>query len=167
MKTPDQAVTEWVSDDILFNYVDGRGQVHHNRDQFTKVCNVFRAGDASAAPETTTAPTPITSGSMRTSFHHPVVVSGFIMSGQIAQRNFELRRNDITKVIGWGSVHSVHAASAAFRALLQKNLGEVEPWIESQIRGFFDPQKVVRFADARELIGHIIKIGQSITIKGQ
>lgn len=165
MKTAEQALTEWVSDDILFNYVDGRGVIHHNRDQFMKVCNVFRAGDANAEPEATTAPKVIASGSMNTSFFPgAIAVSGFLISGS---QNWEVRRNDITKVIGWNSLSGIHAASAAFRALLQKKLGEVEPWIESQIRGFFDPRKVSRFENARELIDHIIKIGQSITIKGQ
>lgn len=162
-------MTEWVSDDILFNYVDGRGVIHHNRDQFVKVCNVFRSGQPDAAPEETTAPQTLVSGSLvgfrgQSLFSPPVAVSGFVTSGQ--QSNWEVRRNDITKVIGWNSVSSVHAASAAFRALLQKKLGEVEPWIESQIRGFFDPRKVTQFENARELIDRIIKIGQSITIKG-
>lgn len=169
MKTSERMLTEWVSDDILFNYTDNRGVIHHNREQFIKVCNVFRAGREDAEPEATTNP-PIVSGNpgyARGGF--PVGVSGTIFSLPIVSGNltsFESRRMDISKVINWNTSQRVHAACTTFRSLLQKNLNELEPWIESQIRGFFDPQKVARFENARELIDHIVRIGQSITIKG-
>lgn len=166
MKTPEQALTEWVADDIIFNYIDGRGKIHHNRDQFVKVCNVFRSGNENAAPEDTTAPLGVVSGSHFSSnsmFARPV--SGITMNS--SGERWEAKRADISNVLGWAAVHSVHAATATFRALLQKKLGEVEPWVESQIRGFCDPRKVAQFETVRELIQHILQIGQSITIKGQ
>lgn len=179
MKTSEQALTEWVNDDIMLNYVDGRGPQHHNRDQFVKVCNVLRAGNESAAPEDVTQQTqaPLASGMPWTvpgivsgqinhmpGFGAPLAISGVIHSGPAG--SWEAKRADISNVINWGAVGRVHAASATFRALLEKRIGISEPWLDSQIRGFFDPRKIARFENVREIIDCLIRLGQRTQIKG-
>lgn len=178
MKAPERALTEWVSDDILFNYADGRGPQHHNRDQFIKVCNVLRAGNENAAPEDVTSQTqqPLQSGGIVQSGQiiNPVNFSGFIgargVSGTLmhhsTSKDWEIRRTDISKVVNWGVVQRVHAASATFRSMLETKLSISESWLDSQIRGFFDPRKIAQFENAREIIDRLIRLGQSIAIKG-
>lgn len=171
MKTADQALTEWVDDEIIFDYCDGRGPLLHNRDQFIKVCKEFTIYDPGQVDTEG-----VGCGSIgRFTIGSGAVLSGAIGSGRIGSVMLstgsimrmgpggvpvvgtatlvpECDRDDITKIANWSVLNRIKQAAFLCADFFSPIMCQVERPILTRIQTILEPRNVAQYSSAKELI---------------
>ena len=173
MKTPEQALTEWMLDEVYFDYCDDRGPVAHNRDQFTNICKkrfIYDSGGISLLQNT------VVSGAISASVVRPFrkhyntlmcgsimsasLVCGSICSGQISNPGagaWEPERGDISEVYNADAGMIVANAFSVWIAMISGRFsGAYYETCLNDLKQFMEPQNVARYSTAKELVRAIL-----------
>lgn len=167
MKTPDQALTEWVDDEISFDYCDGRGALIHNRDQFIKVCGEFKVYDPATYRNDSDigsgqlGPSGIPSGAVRSGALGQMHVStGFISRGGAgtATLTTEAPRDDISKIANWSVMNRIKQAAFLCTDFFSPVMINVDKAILARVQTMLEPRNVAQFSSAKDLILKLMEL---------
>lgn len=158
MKTKEQALTEWVNDEILFDYCNGRGPLKHNRDQFIKVCAGFKIYTPTQAVTDDEVRAAIGSGGM--------LSTGFVQTGgsgtvphapASTHATIGPVRDDITELVDWSVSNHIKSAAFICADFFSPVMVKVSREVLSKVQTLLEPRNVAQFASAKELVAYLME----------
>jgi hypothetical protein len=185
MKTDEEVLKQWVTDEIVFDYCDGRGPLIHTRDQLAEVCHYFNpsalvtesesgmlsTGCVSTGlvtpPSQRTGPiNPVPSGAIGCGMiQHAAYPSGHVGSGAVVCSSapnvgmYAEERERQRKIVNWGVLSRVDAAVKTCMSLLEKQVGSPDHEVIRMMRLIINPRGIAKYENARELIRSFVEMG--------